>query len=140
MVTVNFYDSVEDHLLKFAVIVARYQNQWVYCKHKERDTYEVPGGTREPDEHIEETARRELYEETGAKAYQITPICVYSVKEGSVETFGMLYFGEITEFGTLPAEYEMERVRFFDQLPDRLTYPHIQPKLVEKVREVLEAG
>jgi len=38
----------------------------VFCKHKDRDTFEFPGGHREKDEKIEETAKRELWEETGA--------------------------------------------------------------------------
>ena len=32
--SVNFYDSVDDNLLKFAVIVAKNNGKWVFCKHK----------------------------------------------------------------------------------------------------------
>lgn len=46
MVEVNFYDNVDDELLKFAVIIAKTNGKWVFCKHKERETYEVPGGHR----------------------------------------------------------------------------------------------
>ena len=66
MLEVKFYDSVDDSLLKFAVIVSQSNGKWVFCKHKERDTYEVPGGHREAGESILETAKRELQEETGA--------------------------------------------------------------------------
>ena len=34
--------------------------KWVFCKHKERDTFEVHGGHREFGEDIIETAKREL--------------------------------------------------------------------------------
>jgi hypothetical protein len=44
---VKFYDTVNDELLKFAVIISQSNGKWVFCKHKERDTYEVPGGHRE---------------------------------------------------------------------------------------------
>ena len=44
MLEVKFYDSVDDSLLKFAVIISQSNGKWVFCKHKERDTYEVPGG------------------------------------------------------------------------------------------------
>ena len=64
----KFYDKVDDALLKFAVIIAKSQGKWVFCKHKERNTYEVPGGRREPNESILETAKRELSEETGAES------------------------------------------------------------------------
>ena len=61
MFKVNFYDKVDDELLKIAVISAKYDGKWVFCKHKERDTFEIPGGHREEGETIEETARRELF-------------------------------------------------------------------------------
>ena len=32
---VQFYEEIEDQLLKFAVILSKYQNKWVFCKHKE---------------------------------------------------------------------------------------------------------
>ncbi len=41
--TVRFYEETEDSLLKFAVIVARTEGKYVFCKHKSRDTLEVPG-------------------------------------------------------------------------------------------------
>ena len=97
MAEVTFYDSAEDALLKFAVIIARTDGKWIFCKHRERDTYEVPGGHREKGEDILSAAKRELMEETGAVDFTIKPICVYSVKgktrasEGADdETFGML--------------------------------------------------
>ena len=79
MLEVKFYDTVDDSLLKFAVIISQSNGKWVFCKHKERDTYEAPGGHREVGEDILETAKRELQEETGAIQFDIKPICVYSV-------------------------------------------------------------
>ena len=76
---VKFYDTVNDELLKFAVVISKSNGKWVLCMHKERDTYEVLGGHREVGENILETAKRELQEETGAVKYEIKPICVYSV-------------------------------------------------------------
>lgn len=43
MIKVNFYDSVDDAKLKFAVIIAQKDGKWIFCKHKERSTYELPG-------------------------------------------------------------------------------------------------
>jgi len=140
---VKFYDTIEDSLLKFAVIISKYRNKWVLCKHKDRDTYECPGGHRDCGETILDTAKRELYEETGASQYTIQPICVYSVQgfDGEVdtpeETFGMLFYSEITEFDELPQGFEIEKIELFTELPDHWTYPDIQPKLIEKVINIL---
>ena len=50
MTEVNFYDEVDDSLLEFTVIISKSNGKWVFCKHKERDTFEVPGGHRETGE------------------------------------------------------------------------------------------
>lgn len=141
MLEVKFYDTVDDSLLKFAVIISQSNGKWVFCKHKERDTYEAPGGHREVGEDILETAKRELQEETGAIQFDIKPICVYSVtgknsvNETGEETFGLLCLAEITEFsGKL--ESEIEKVELMDELPQNWTYPMIQPKLIEKYLQI----
>lgn len=140
MTEVKFYDSVNDSLLKFAVIAARTNGKWVFCKHKERTTLEIPGGHRESGENILDTAKRELYEETGATRFEIKPVCVYSVTapnnfDGN-ETFGMLYYAEITEFEN-ELHSEIEKTVITDKLPTAWTYSEIQPKLLEKIREKL---
>lgn len=134
---VNFYELVDDKLLKFAVIISKHNGQWVFCKHKDRDTYEIPGGHRELNEEITETAKRELYEETGALQFKIAPVCVYSVvgknrvNQTGEETYGMLFFADIQTFES-ELHSEMESVSFFDVLPTEWTYPLIQPLLIQE--------
>lgn len=130
---VKFYDEAEDSLLKFAVIVSKYNGKWVFCKHKQRETLEVPGGHREIGEKIGETAKRELYEETGAVDFTIKPICVYSVTSDNQETFGMLYFADINDFES-ELHSEIEKIYLLDDLPSEWTYPMIQPKLIEEIK------
>ncbi len=134
---VDFYDSADDSLLKFAVIISKHRNKWVFCKHKERDTYEIPGGHREENEDILTTAKRELSEETGALEFSISPVCVYSVtgknrvNHSGEKTYGMLYYAEIKTFQN-ELHSEIEAIRFFDKLPSRWTYPLIQPLLIQE--------
>ena len=139
MVEVKFFDSVDDSLLKFAVIIAKTKEKWVFCKHRDRDTYEVPGGHREIGEDILETAKRELQEETGAVDFDIRPICVYSVKGKTRinenmddESFGMLYYADIYSFEELHSE--IEKILITDTLIENWTYPLIQPKLLEEAK------
>ena len=86
MLVVKFYEDVKDELLRFAVVIAKHDGKWVFCKHKE-------------------TAKRELMEETGAVKFEIRPICVYSVtgktrvNETGEESFGGLFYAEIASFG-----------------------------------------
>ncbi len=139
MLEVKFYDSIEDSLLKFAVIIAKTDGKWVLCKHRERETYEVPGGHREEKETIAETAERELREETGAVEFSITPICVYSVKgktkinknEDDI-SYGMLYYAEIATFEEIHSE--IEKILITDDLEVDWTYPLIQPKLIKEAK------
>ena len=128
---VRFHEIAEDALLKFAVIIARCKGKWVLCKHRARNSCELPGGHRETGETILQAAQRELYEETGALQYAIEPVCAYSVCAGGKETFGMLYAAEIETFEP-ELHSEIERIEFFDALPDRWTYPMIQPFLLQE--------
>lgn len=137
MLEVKFHDNVSDELLKFAVIISKTNGKWVFCKHKERDTYEVPGGRREVGESILETAKRELVEETGAVDFDMRPICVYSVKgktrvNENDESFGMLYFADIYSFGEINSE--IEKILITDTLVENWTYPLIQPKLIDEAK------
>lgn len=139
MVDVKFYDSIDDNLLEFAVIISKTNDKWVFCKHRERDTYEVPGGHRESGEDILTAAKRELMEETGAKDFIIKPICVYSVKgktrvnkSSDDETFGMLFIADIFSFQEIHSE--IEKILITDNLVENWTYPLIQPKLIEEAK------
>ena len=139
MLEVNFCDEIDDELLKFAVIIAKTDGKWVFCKHRERDTYEVPGGHREAGETILETAKRELKEETGAVEFQIKQVCVYSVKGKTRfnetkddENFGMLFVADIYSFEE-ELHSEIESILITEKLVDNWTYPLIQPKLIEEV-------
>lgn len=140
MLEVKFYDNADDGLLKFAVIISKSNGKWVFCKHKERNTYEIPGGHREAGESILDAAKRELKEETGAVDFTIKPVCAYSVRgktrvneNADDETFGMLFVADI--FSHEEIRSEIEKIILTDELIDSLTYPLIQPKLIQEVQK-----
>ena len=129
---VSFYPLSDDKPLKYSVIVARYGCKWVFCRHKNRDTLEIPGGHIEKGETALQAARRELYEETGAAEYDITPVCIYGYSD-----YGMLLYAVIKRFEPLP-ESEISGIVFADGLPQNLTYPAIQPWLFGCVIDYLK--
>lgn len=140
MIKVNFYDlnTIEDSKLEFAVIMAKYNNKWIFSKHKQRNTWEIPGGHREKFEGISDCASRELIEETGANEFKLIPLCIYSVeKEGVIIDYGQIFCAEIESLNKLP-DFEIEKIEFFDDIPDNLTYPLIQPFIFKKALEILE--
>ena len=131
MLPVKLHDlgSVSDLELTRVVCVCRYDGKWVYSKHKERNTWEIPGGHIEDGETWLEAAKRELYEETGAIDVEIEPICLYSIS-----TYALLCYANIKKFEKLP-DFEMEEIGLFDNEPDNLTYPDTYHLFFKTVKE-----
>lgn len=128
-VTFHNQQEIPDEEIKFAVIAASFQGKWIFCRHRERRTWECPGGHREAGENIDETARRELWEETGTVKASITAVCVYKVWN-----YGMLYFAEVEELEAIPEASEIKEILLSDTLPAELTYAGIHDKLFETAK------
>ena len=60
--------QVDANEIRIVVIAARYRGMWLVCRHRDRDTWELPGGHVENGETPEAAVRWELYEETGIRA------------------------------------------------------------------------
>ncbi len=142
--TTQFYapGSINLAKLTYVVIGARFGGQWIFVRHKERLTWEMPAGHIEKSESADQAAVRELFEETGALDSSLVHICDYSVTVDKKDTrdagrdigFGRLY-GAIVNKLDPSLEYETEERRLSENLPDKLTYPEVQIILFNRVKE-----
>jgi 8-oxo-dGTP diphosphatase len=133
-ITVKLDESnVNDSNYIYSVIACKFNNQWLFCKNKNKETYEMPGGKREENESIDECAKRELMEETGALKFDLSKICNYSVTKNGVRDYGTLYFADISLLGELT--HEIKEIKLYDDIPTHLTYKEIQVNLFNKAKE-----
>lgn len=126
-------DYDDDSMFFAAVILPRYKGKWILSRHKSRTTWEIPGGHREEGEKVFDTAKRELFEETGALEYELYPVARFS-RNGRHQ---MLHFAEVTSLGTLPEGSEISEILITDELPENLTYPEVHTLMFEFIKSWL---
>ena len=124
---INYFkpNEINDSPFTIALIISKYKEKWILCTHRDRETWEFPAGTREPNETIDATASRELFEETGAFEYTIERRFI--IKTNNI--YGMVYYANITKLGPLPNS-EIVKIDLFDNLDVNWTYLDIQPLLI----------
>jgi len=139
MLKVELYNSVPTDIeMRFVVIVCKHDGKWVFVRHKERNTFEIPGGHIENGEDAVTAAKRELFEETGAIEFSLDFVGSYAVFRDANGSGGYLFFADIQKFSELP-DFEMAEMVLYERFPDfsELTYPEIQPFLFNKVQDWL---
>ena len=139
MTEVKFYDPefIPAGHLTYSVITARFEGRWIFVRHRDRTTWEIPGGHIEEGESSDEAASRELMEETGAIEFTLDRVATYSVENNSGIGFGRLYFAEVTLLGEIPESSEIAEAEAADDIPENLTWNDIQPHLFRKVKNFL---
>lgn len=110
-------NEVHDDLIKFVILIAEFNDQLIIIRNKKRGGWEIPGGNRELGESLLFTASRELYEETGATRFDLEAFGVTMLNGNH----GMVFFAGIHQIADLP-DYEIDEIKFVDQLPEGLNF------------------
>jgi 8-oxo-dGTP diphosphatase len=117
--------TIPDAQLTYVVMAARYRHDWIFVRHRDRVTWEMPAGHIEAGETPDQAAVRELFEEAGVIRSTLNHLCDYAVTARGKTEYGRLYKAEVQEMET-PLEYETAEVLLSGELPSALTYPGVQ--------------
>jgi 8-oxo-dGTP diphosphatase len=136
--SIRFFDPASEFqpIYTYAIIVSRYRGKFVWVRHRDRLTWELPAGHLEPGESPDQAAHRELFEETGALEYLLCRIVAYEGIYLGDPVFGMLFLAELSELGPLP-DFDIGEIGFYDGMPDKLTYPDIQPLFFSYIKQII---
>ncbi|MBT2711143.1 nucleoside triphosphatase YtkD [Pseudomonas sp. ISL-84] len=97
------FDSEPKHVL----VICRFEGKWLLTNHKERG-WEFPGGKAERSESLEEAARREVYEETGAILKSLEFLGEYEVSANNGHFVKAVFYGEAGQLEEKPQYFETD--------------------------------
>jgi 8-oxo-dGTP diphosphatase len=119
-------DTFKPLLITFMVI--RHESNILLVHHRQRQTWELPGGHIEGDESARDCAIRELFEETGQRAETLDfrAVLKYHAPPDSRNYWGIhhgiyygtLFSGELRSPSPFHENNEIERITFWDGKTD----------------------
>jgi 8-oxo-dGTP diphosphatase len=123
-VYLSFSTNAFEKTAKHVLVICQYNDGWLLTKHKVRGL-EFPGGKLEDGETLEEAARREVYEETGAILADSIRIGEYKVEDGNGSFVKAIFWGHVNRIEETDSYYEtngpvfikgdLEKLRFNDE-------------------------
>lgn len=121
------------------------KGELLLMRRTDNDCWGIPGGAMEPGEHIEETARRETFEETGMEVGKIQLFDVFSGPElyyrypngAEVYNVSVVYISNDLSGSVMLDPSEHSDMGYFplDNLPELIS-PPIQP-ILKAIQEKL---
>ncbi|MBT2657014.1 nucleoside triphosphatase YtkD [Bacillus sp. ISL-18] len=104
-VELRFGHNVFNMKPKHVLVICQFENSWFLTNHKMRGL-EFPGGKVENGETLEEAARRETFEETGAILGDLQSIAEYKVNDTEGAFVKAVFWGMVDRVEQTNAYYE----------------------------------
>lgn len=140
----HFYEVSEDEILTlklddplaFALVIAKYEENFLLLYNKGRQEWEIPGGMIEEGESCRDCAIRELLEETNQRPERITfnGLMKLNLHNGKTE-YGALYSVRMMRIEEFLMNDEALEIVFWNGINDFTNINEIDKKLLEYYKE-----
>lgn len=115
---------------KSVLVFIKEDKKWLMVKNKFR-SWEFPGGHKEQNESMFETAKREAYEEAGVDIHNLQYVGYYRLTSGHTT---LIITAEVEKFHEIPEEFETVERKFVSEFPLTLSFDDaVYPWLVENL-------
>lgn len=103
---------------KSVLVFIKNGNEWLMVKNKFR-SWEFPGGHKEGNETLYETAHREAFEEAGVEIKNIVYKGYYRLPSGHITA---IVSADVKKIHEIPLDFETEKREFVSELPSSLSF------------------
>jgi 8-oxo-dGTP diphosphatase len=103
---------------KSVLVFIKEDTKWLMVRNKFR-SWEFPGGHKEGNEDVFETAKREAFEEAGVEIKNLKYVGYYRLQSGHTT---LVVLAEVERLHDIPEEFETEERLFVSSLPLLLSF------------------
>lgn len=103
---------------KSVLVFITKNKEWLMVRNKFR-SWEFPGGHKENDESVYETAKREAFEEAGVDIKNMVYVGYYQLAGGHTT---LIVTAEVETYHEIPTDFETEERKFVTEFPNSLSF------------------